>query len=89
MNSQMTSDKWLTAMELANRYNVSQDLIRQWYRYESFPREHRRREGVRVYWNAELVDDWLRSRPIKKTGPRPSWLALVNHPLAGVHECRD
>ena len=86
MNTKTLDDNWLSAMELANRYNVSQDLIRQWYRYESFPRGHRQRIGARVYWNAAKVDEWLRNRPIKKTGPRPSWLLIVRHPLAEIDQ---
>ena len=72
----------LTAMQLANRYGVGTRLVDQWRKYQGFPTEAVQRDGNRLLFNPDLIDTWLRDRPLGHTGIRPRWLAIVGHPAA-------
>jgi hypothetical protein len=73
---------YLTTMAAAQRYNVSIETLRHWVRWQDFPADSRKREGVFMLWNTSKIDAWLRSRPISSKGARPRWLATVQHPAA-------
>ena len=79
----------LTAMELANRYRVGTRLIDQWRKYSSFPTHAVQRDGNRLLFNPEPVDEWLRNRPLGHTGVRPRWLMIVQHPAVMGCDARD
>jgi hypothetical protein len=76
--------RWMTAMELATRYSVSVHSLEMWRRYEGFPKEAVIRDGIRLMFDCELTDAWLRGRRVSKHGWRPKWLETVQHPMAGV-----
>ena len=72
----------LTTTKLAVHYGVSADMIRQWRRYEGFPKNACVKDRGKAMWHVEIVNAWLRSRPIASTGRRPGWLHIVGHPAA-------
>ena len=71
------TEAWLTTTELCLKYRVGVDLVRKWRGLKTFPDDATKREGACVLWNSAAIDDWLRSRPIARTGRLPGWLAIV------------
>jgi hypothetical protein len=69
-------------MELAVRYGISVRLLDQWKSYQDFPRQAAERDGNRLLWAVEQVDEWLRNRRLGHTGQKPRWLQVVGHPAA-------
>jgi hypothetical protein len=79
----MRNETHLSTMMLCVRYGVSVKSFDHWKLRAGFPRDASAYtpDGKQV-WDVAKVDAWLRQRPIK-TGPRPRWLAIVEHPAAG------
>src|SRR5262245_14026718 len=72
--------RWLSSMELATRYRVSVHSLEAWRRWQGFPQEAVRREGIQLLFDQALVDHWLRSRRVSTRGWKPRWLEVVQHP---------
>jgi|SoiMethySBSTD1v2_1073268.scaffolds.fasta_scaffold4657206_1 hypothetical protein len=72
----------MTTMQLAVRYGVSTRLLDQWRNYQNFPRDAISRQANCLVWDAQRVDEWLRSRKVSLYGARPRWLEVVGHPAA-------
>ncbi len=78
----MKPSERLTSMQLAARYGVSVRMLDTWKLYAGCPRHAAIRDGNRLLWNYDIVDEWLRSRSLAHTGHAPRWLAIVGHPQA-------
>ena len=78
--------KWrtemMTSMELAARYGVGTRLLDTWRRYAGFPEHAVTRDGNRLLFDHEPIDEWLRNRRLGHTGQKPRWLTVVGHPAA-------
>jgi len=68
----------LSTSELANRYGIGIDLLRQWRRWHNFPQNVVERRGGITYWDADKVDAWLRARDVGKTGRPARWRSVVD-----------
>ena len=81
-NAIPSSPGFLTAMGMANHLGVSIETLRHWKNWEGWPRDSRTRDGQYVMYEVRKVEEWLRSRPVGKRGPKPRWLSVVGHAAA-------
>ena len=77
--SNTNTTNYLSSNEIARRYGIGTDLLRQWRRYQSFPQGAVERRGATAYWDANRVDTWLRSREVRGVGRPARWLEVVGH----------
>lgn len=69
----------MTTTECAARYRIEATTFIDWQAKRDFPLEAKRRisPGAPVEWNVDMIDDWLRSRPVQSRQRPARWWSVV------------
>jgi hypothetical protein len=77
IETNQSSETFMTRMAAANRYGVSLESIKLWQKLDGFPKDAIDKRFHPVLVDVAKVDAWLRSKPISDMGRPPHWWRVI------------